>query len=247
MSSEKKIRELVYSGNVLDEHGNWIPLAEKINRERTFLSHLEQGEVLIDGLWTRVADALQPKSATQPQIDEAFPSAAEISPRDCASEETISISSDALESISAAPGSRKNDVDFPPETQMFSLVFPDSAATNPPPPPPTRPEMVIVTDETLVDVSMSKIVAESGKKASDHVSSETEFEETVLYNINALKGQQESAAGNEKLLHTDSGAHHPTVVHDLDDEPPHNNIRLIVSVAVITIIGILIGLFLSTL
>lgn len=247
MSSENRIRELVYAGNVLDEHGNWISLAEKINRERTFLSHLEQGEVLIDGLWTRIADALQPESENTPQTDKALAPNPDIVPPDCALEETISISSDALESATKGAASRKNEVDFPPETQMFSLVFPDSEqATPPPPPPPTRPEMVFVTEETQVDISMSKIVAESGKKAADHVSNETEFEETVLYNINAPKGEQVSAGGDKKALHTDDSPT-PTTAHELNDEPPRNNIRLIAAVATIITIGILIGFFLSTL
>lgn len=45
------IEENIAKGLVLDEKGNWVPIAEKIEKEKNFLKHLEAGEVLNDGQW----------------------------------------------------------------------------------------------------------------------------------------------------------------------------------------------------
>lgn len=48
------IEENIAKGLVLDEKGNWVPIAEKIEKEKNFLKHLEAGEVLSDGQWVPI-------------------------------------------------------------------------------------------------------------------------------------------------------------------------------------------------
>jgi hypothetical protein len=49
-----RIEKLVIDGMVIDERGTWIPLTEKVAREREFLSHLEKGEVLFEKKWISI-------------------------------------------------------------------------------------------------------------------------------------------------------------------------------------------------
>jgi hypothetical protein len=46
-------------GYVLDEQGAWAPLAQRVVVEREFRSHLENGEVLVDGEWTPLSRAVR--------------------------------------------------------------------------------------------------------------------------------------------------------------------------------------------
>jgi len=52
-----KIKQNVSDGLVLDEKGNWVTVAEKVERERCFRMHLEAGEVLHNGNWMKISEA----------------------------------------------------------------------------------------------------------------------------------------------------------------------------------------------
>ena len=65
---DSKTEENVVKGLVLDEKGNWITIAEKVARERVFLKHLEDGEVLYDGKWTKL-DEKGGKAPSKSPID----------------------------------------------------------------------------------------------------------------------------------------------------------------------------------
>lgn len=56
----KRIEQKVYSGMVLDEHGCWITLAEKVTKELFFLEQLEGGNVILDNQWVPISEALSP-------------------------------------------------------------------------------------------------------------------------------------------------------------------------------------------
>ena len=60
MSIPKRIEQKVYSGMVLDEHSCWITMAEKIEKELFFLEQLEGGNVIVDGRWIPIGEALSP-------------------------------------------------------------------------------------------------------------------------------------------------------------------------------------------
>lgn len=48
---------LIEDGYILDVKGNWIPLNEKVKKERIFVCHLEAGDVLKSGKWVSISDA----------------------------------------------------------------------------------------------------------------------------------------------------------------------------------------------
>jgi hypothetical protein len=50
------IKKKILDGFVFDEKGNWVTINEKVERERSFMMHLEAGEVLNDGKWTKITD-----------------------------------------------------------------------------------------------------------------------------------------------------------------------------------------------
>jgi hypothetical protein len=55
MKKQSKIVEQnIIKGLVLDEKGNWISIAEKIEKENAFLKHLEAGEILENGKWISI-------------------------------------------------------------------------------------------------------------------------------------------------------------------------------------------------
>ena len=60
MTIPKRIEQKVYSGMVLDEHGCWVTMAEKIKKELFFLEQLEDGNVILNGQWVPIGEALSP-------------------------------------------------------------------------------------------------------------------------------------------------------------------------------------------
>ena len=58
----------VLNGLVLGEKGQWISISEKVEKERSFLMHLEAGEVLCEGKWVSIRDS---------QKKDSFPAAAD--------------------------------------------------------------------------------------------------------------------------------------------------------------------------
>jgi hypothetical protein len=63
-----KMKKNVLNGLVLDEKGHWVSIAEKVEYERSFLMHLEAGEILCEGKWVSIHD-LSKKTATPAVID----------------------------------------------------------------------------------------------------------------------------------------------------------------------------------
>jgi len=55
---------------VIDEKGNWVTINDKVERERSFMMHLEAGEVLYDGKWTKIADAKKMENKKQKSINQ---------------------------------------------------------------------------------------------------------------------------------------------------------------------------------
>lgn len=194
--SQKSIESLVYAGNVLDEHGNWVPIAEKVNKERQFLAHLEKGEVLVEGFWVHLSAATSIHANKQPsllnhhlatavKVDMVHSDATETP------DETIDIPTEQIaDYLNKQPDSQESD--FPPETAELKTepspsehkskpVFDASAAT--------------VTDLQLdgqipVDFPIEPIIAKKEETAQLlAVGPATEYEETVLFNIKTIQAQ----------------------------------------------------------
>ena len=195
MTSQHTIEELVYSGKVMDDRGNWIPIAQQLRKEKKFLGHLERGEVYIDGRWVTMPGLLRrtsPAIQTSPEatVEEETTIAPLMSP-----EETVSFSTETIFDIPAdhlhiSPKSISDiTIRTPEETVSFSTetlrdftVEPLPAEADPPFPPET--ESLYIEQENLAGR-----VEPSGhpQDPSSPENNATVFEETVLYNIKVLK------------------------------------------------------------
>ncbi|MBN1575462.1 MAG: hypothetical protein JW913_02860 [Chitinispirillaceae bacterium] len=188
----KKIEELVYQGMVLDEHGGWIPLAEKLRKEKEFLHRLERGEILVNGFWTRMSSLSKAtghqEETSRINVDPSAAVTEETVLAHCAtSEETVSFSIETLHDLSADIVPVDPESDYAPETKIFSIARPRRSASS-----PVRVDTAAssgdqaVVDETQADFSLDKsMISQSGYPRK--VPPETEFEETVLYSINMLR------------------------------------------------------------
>ena len=193
---------------VLDERGGWIPLADKLRKEKQFLRHLEQGEILYNGLWTKMS--LIPRTAGHPEetkhifIDNHVPvtdknkhmpidqvarvhDEAKRVPLETP-EETVSYSTETLHDLSSNIVTIELESDYPPETKILSIVRPGQNVSTSGPEETAVPRRNLPTgrekqaDDLSEWTTPDRTVAELTK-----VPPETEFEETVLYNINVLR------------------------------------------------------------
>lgn len=64
------IENAVLKGLVLDEHGAWIPIADKKAMEEDFCAHLEAGEVLHEGRWISIEEAK--RAGSRPEAPQAI-------------------------------------------------------------------------------------------------------------------------------------------------------------------------------
>ncbi len=243
MSLPEKIEKLVYSGMVIDDHGKWISIAEKLRKEKKFLSHLERGEILIDGKWTRLNDSAKTKT-TPPgyhdnKVDEATVLEETTLDPPESPEETVYLTVDAGQSNNEQPST-------PEETNVADLFI------------PTSEETVAVSTDTIRDLNLEapdsgpndpveppetqSLLVESIPAPPDTTQSlMTEFEETVLYNIKVLKETSPAA----DLTPPPRATEHDPVSPDyplLKNPPPAGTI-LIVIAAIIIIALIVFKLF----
>lgn len=178
--SKQKIIDLVYQGNVLDEHGVWVPISVQVKREREFLEHLENGEVLIGGTWKKLAylsgstTGLPGKSTPAAPLQHADPLETP--------EETIDMSYEQI--AAAAKGASPPEGDFPPETAVLKVEQPA---------PRQKPKLSHLSTfdyegNTQVDMVLPGVTHDTPQK-EQIVTHETEFEETVLFNIKSIQAQ----------------------------------------------------------
>lgn len=206
MAPEDRIKENVYAGKVLDERGNWITLVEKLKKERAFQKHLEKGEILRNGKWTHISKikleqehligvnpAIDPEAVVEEEttivsvhkIHKELPMESSDAETE---EETVSLSTETKHDYTV--DGTDDDDDFPAETTVFKIdrtgdivkiELPDASVKS--------TEGGLINGETQMDFSIDNI-----DTASHDSSGETEFKETVLYNINVLKED-----GNRKI------------------------------------------------
>lgn len=117
----KDYLQLIEDGYVLDVKGQWIHLNEKVRKERSFIKHLEAGEVLVSGNWIPITKALKlsdsEKSLPIASVEE-FDETAHLS-TDIPSEITNQPVHDETQT-GFALHSADSEPDFPPETIMIS-------------------------------------------------------------------------------------------------------------------------------
>ncbi|MCX7727409.1 MAG: hypothetical protein N2053_11255 [Chitinispirillaceae bacterium] len=178
MPSLQEIEKLIVKGMVLDEHGNWVPLTNKVKKEREFISHLERGEVLFNGEWRKISEVkeLIQQNKIKKREEEVAEEETAIISLIKTPEETVSFST---ETIFDMPLKKKEDEvdDFPPETKIITFEKEKEEEANP---------TLVKKDEKTEE-----------RKHSSTLNSEIEFEETVLYDVEMLKKKIET----EKRLH----------------------------------------------
>jgi len=191
----KKIMELVAAGNVLDERGHWVAIEEKIAVERQFLDHLSRGEILRDGIWVRM-DMLQSLSQLQrddhPVVFEETEHSVEVA--DVAAlametpEETIDLSVETVAAfVEREPVSQQPlpvEADFPPETAELRIDSEEEHEEN------DHHHQFIIDGKTQIDFPIEAL-HEKGTVNEMAQKNNAEFEETVLFNIQALQKEIE--------------------------------------------------------
>jgi len=183
-----KIESLVHAGMVLNDRGKWVPIAELVKKERTFLGHLTGGEVLHDGAWVKM-EALR-KSTVAPQppattiATDSVASAAEPTEMIGAPDETIGMTTEAVAALmgqdDAAPASPESD--FPPETAEMKIETVGSVRV------PSDTEQSQIKGRARAKQTNSKATGESTLKSNPDKDG-AEFQETVMFNIQAIQSQ----------------------------------------------------------
>jgi hypothetical protein len=204
--SQKKIEAHVYAGNVLDEHGNWVPLSEKVKSERAFLAHLEKGEIVFNGAWIPLSPLLHtvnPGETDEGIVDDK--TSTFLKPSDetlltDASEETINIPAEQLAKC-LSKSTPTPETDFPPETAELVIecksenVISEEVAFF-----QDADETFLFDGKTQVDLSINH----SQKNKADEFATEsetTEYDETVMFNIKSIQSQlndKNKKSGNVK-------------------------------------------------
>ncbi|MBN1128735.1 MAG: hypothetical protein JXA71_07095 [Chitinispirillaceae bacterium] len=123
MNTISEIENHVLKGLVLDEHGQWIPIADKKAVEEDFLAHLSAGKVLHEGRWVSFAEAKSAKAPTE--IATTMMETATAAPD--ALPEAPGFASDPIEETRngmnspVAPLSDLEQTAFPPETKTVII------------------------------------------------------------------------------------------------------------------------------
>lgn len=238
MSSTEHIKKLVYSGKVLDEHGGWIPLSEKLQKELTFLGHLEKGEVLLNSKWVAISEAQRTQPPTtvhslennENEIDDETT----ITPVPIQTpEETVSFSTETIYDLANVSAPDNAEPDFPPETTTLKIEVPDTTI-----PPSLKNQSTqhnsLISGETQLDLSTATPSVKDAR--TQKIGSETEFDETVMYNINVLKQSIDQYKNNQD---TKKPTQQPNISDDWELTRPKRPIFLVVSASVIIIVLVL--------
>lgn len=130
MSRISEIENYILKGLVLDEHGAWIPIADKKAVEEDFLAHLMAGQVLNEGRWVSIAEA---KSARAPT--EIATMSTEM-PLPAPEKKDPSETPDAGPEIPGGSNgaevlSTQENAEFPPETKTIFINRPPDQASDP--------------------------------------------------------------------------------------------------------------------
>ena len=157
MSRSAEIENYVLEGRVLDEQGNWIPIADKKTAEEAFVAHLSAGQVLHEGRWMPITEAKAARAASPAGYEDAagaapglnltdingvpieFPPettslatdiAVEGEPSDAFAPETKNMPAVPSASPEGNPSTTDPDSDYAQETGLF-IVERSDAALNP--------------------------------------------------------------------------------------------------------------------
>ena len=214
------IEENVINGLVLNDQGEWIPLSEKVRKENDFLSHLEAGEVLFNGQWMKIAEAIKMQKATENRIAEEMPVHYQ-DVIDNARTRAYMINSNATRNA----GSQENYTDFPPETVCIDAVSSNE----------TLPETVLyesIPDSDQTTSTVSSLGESVNCSMIDSNSQHTTEIQNVISNINELisrKNDNAQEKSEEDLINQ---------ALSLENEPQHKKNRTLLILLII--LGIIV-------
>jgi hypothetical protein len=130
MSRISEIENYILKGLVLDEHGAWIPIADKKAVEEDFLAHLMAGQVLNEGRWVSIAEAKSARAPTEiatlatekplPALDKKEPIESTATPAEI-----------PVDSNCADVSSAQENIGFPPETKSIFFDARTGQSSNP--------------------------------------------------------------------------------------------------------------------
>jgi hypothetical protein len=207
MSLAANIEENVIRGLVLNDQGEWIPLSEKVRKENDFLSHLEAGEVLCNGKWMKIAEAIKLQKAMENQITEEMPVHYQ-DVIDNARTRAYMIKSNATRNV----GNQENYTDFLPETVCIEAV---SSNEN-------LPETVLYESIPDSDQNTNSVSSPSESVNCSMIDSNSQHSaeiQNVISNINELisrKNDNTQEKLEEDLINQ---------ALSLEDEPQHKKNR----------------------
>lgn len=160
MDKKQEIMEKVVDGLVLDEHGKWIPIANKIKSEQEFLARLEAGEVLYEGEWI-------PISEIKKRNDESLDNNERPEPEDDPFQDTITAAKVMAQLINKEVNYTSSELneseDFPAETVSLDQDFlPETVAIDIIPDTDVSPkDQVSTPNETVADADVDRITLDS--------------------------------------------------------------------------------------
>lgn len=237
MSIANKIEELVYAGMVIDDHGKWISIAEKREKERVFLSHLEQGQVLTNGKWISIADKAatpaSPESVTSPSEEASdVHDETTLDPPPVSPEETVYLTTEEYtpakdqspEEITDSSTTQATDetVSFPTgHLRTISSESPTDVNTSDAPEYPPETKSMFVEPAPPPETTQSLGM---------------EFEETVLYNIKVLQNTPAASNNSVKSLNSTNKPSTPRTPFKPMYHPHSGFPRTILSLAAIIIV-----------
>lgn len=157
---------------ILDEHGRWITMAEKIKKESFFLENLEAGKVLYDGQWLPIHEAVSQFSQKS----------------DTNQVKTVNDSNNNkdYENIPFPPETvvvESLENDFPPETTAISIEEYTNNKTDKP------------KSDSLSSISNSIITEETiafnpDSQFNKHVYKTTDYQTSIIFNSKKLKNKK---------------------------------------------------------
>lgn len=186
MQALKAIEDKVCRGFVLDEHKKWIPLSEKVRKEKEFLKHIESGEILFHGKWLPIAEVKKQKSETETPQSADLPALSE------ASNQSEEQSPDAIafqaannfppETVYALTEPAEPEPDYPPET-----IYSDAGIEYP-------PETALITIEEIGKQNVEKSAAEVQIKGHNSLFRPNDSEimsETISFDSSMIQAVKE--------------------------------------------------------
>jgi hypothetical protein len=120
-----EIENYVLVGKVLDEHGAWIPIADKKTTEETFVAHLAAGKVLLGGRWVTIGEAKAAQQTSKSGSSNSDGSIVAAGSERLTDRNGVPIDFAPETAAIAGDLPLESDVEYPPETKKMLITPPE--------------------------------------------------------------------------------------------------------------------------